>query len=194
MQDAESRMQDEEGRRTPAFCLRFSMTVPDRSEAAEYYFRYIDLVPAGDLGEILDGQSGQTLALYRAISDQQSLYRYAPGKWSIRELAAHINDSERLFVSRAFWFARGFDSPLPSFDQNIAASMARADERSWVSHIDEFRAVRAATLTFFANLPEEAWTRRGIASGNPFTVRALAYLAAGHVIHHTRILRDRYLV
>ena len=93
---------------------------------------------------------------------------------------------------RAFWFARGFDSPLPSFDQNTAMSAADADARSWRSHIDEFRAVRAATLAFFRNLPEEAWTRRGIASDNPFTVRALAYLAAGHVTHHCRILRERY--
>jgi hypothetical protein len=106
---------------------------------------------------------------------------------------SHLYDTERLFVFRAFWFARGFDSPLPSFDQNVAVSTAGADERPWRSHVDEFRAVRAATLAIFQELPADAWTRRGVASGNPFTVRALAYLSAGHVSHHTRILRERYL-
>ena len=88
----------------------------------------------------------------------------------------------------------GFDTPLPSFDQNQAIATAGADERSWTSHLEEFRAVRAATLTFFQNLPKDAWTRRGIASDNPFTVRALAYIAAGHVTHHIKIVRDRYMV
>lgn len=168
-------------------------TIPDRSEAAEYYFTYIDQVPAGDICEILRAQLPETLALLREIDDDKSLHRYEPGKWSIRELLSHVNDTERLFVSRAFWFARGFDSPLPSFDQNIAVSAAGADARAWSSHVEEFDAVRAATLTFFDNLPAEAWERRGIASGNPFSVRALAYIAAGHVIHHTKVLRERYL-
>jgi hypothetical protein len=167
--------------------------IPDRTEAAEYYFTYIDQVGPGDICEILRAQQPETLALLKSISDDQSLHRYAPDKWSIRELVSHLNDTERLFVARAFWFARGFDSPLPSFDQNVAVAGAGADDRSWNSHIDEFRAVRDATLAFFENLPMQAWGRRGIASGNPFTVRALAYVAAGHVIHHTKILRTRYL-
>jgi hypothetical protein len=106
---------------------------------------------------------------------------------------SHINDTERLFVFRAFWFARGFDAPLPSFDQDGAVASAGADERSWRSHIEEFRAVRSATSAFFSNLPAEGWSRRGIASGNPFTVRALAFITAGHLAHHVRILRERYL-
>lgn len=166
---------------------------PDRAEAAPYYFTYIDQVPDGDIIELLDAQARATTALLRKIPDEQSLHRYAPGKWSIREVVGHVNDTERLFVSRAFWFARGFDTPLPSFDQNVAVATAGAHERSWNSHIEEFAAVRAATLAFFGNLPAPAWERRGVASDNPFTVRALAYLAAGHVIHHTNILRERYL-
>ena len=168
-------------------------TAPERTEAAEYYFRYIDQVPSGDICDILEAQESETLALYRGISDERSLHRYEPGKWSIREVAAHVNDCERLFVFRAFWFARGFDTPLPSFDQNMAIATSGADARSWSSHLDEFHVVRPATIAFFRDLPAEAWTRRGIASGNPFSVRALAYLAAGHVIHHTKILRERYL-
>jgi DinB family protein len=108
-------------------------------------------------------------------------------------VVAHLNDCERLFGFRAFWFARGFDTALPSFDQNVAMTGAGADQRSWNSHIDEFRAVRAATLAFFQNLPGDAWDRHGIASDNPFSVRALAYMAAGHVVHHVAILKERYL-
>jgi len=169
------------------------ITIPDRTEAAEYYFTYIDQVPTGDVCQVLEGQLADTLALFRGISGDRSLYRYAPGKWSIRDVVNHLTDTERLFVFRAFWFARGFDTPLPSFDQNVAAAAAGADHRSWESLVEEFRAVRAATVTFFRSLPPDVWARRGVASGNPFTVRALAYVAAGHVIHHTNILRARYL-
>jgi hypothetical protein len=166
---------------------------PDRTEAAEYYFTYINQVGHGDIRQILADQADETLALLRAISDERSLHRYAPGKWSIREVVNHVNDAERLFVFRAFWFGRGFDSPLPSFDQNVAVAAAGADTSSWASLVDEFQAVRAGTVAFFASLPAEAWSRRGIASDNPFTVRALAYISAGHVAHHMRILRERYL-
>lgn len=169
------------------------LTPPDRTEAAAYYFTYIDQVGAGGICDILEAQATEVLALLRRISDARSLHRYAPDKWTIREVLSHINDCERLFVFRAMWFARGFDTPLPSFDQNVAIAAAGADARSWSSHVDEFRTIRASTLAFFRNLPDDAWMRRGIASGNPFTVRALAYIAAGHVTHHERILRERYL-
>ena len=166
---------------------------PDRSEAAPYYFTYIDRVPGDDVRRVIRTQELDVVALAERISEEQSRHRYAPDKWSIREVLGHINDCERLFVSRAFWFARGFDTPLPSFDQNVAIAAAGANARSWHSHIDEFRTVRAATLTFFDALPDDAWDRRGIASGNPFTVRALAFMVPGHVIHHMDVLRQRYL-
>jgi hypothetical protein len=173
--------------------MQVMSTIPDRTEAVEYYFIYIDQVPDGDLFTLLRAQANEIVGLLNSISDEESLRRYAPDKWSIRDVVNHINDTERLFVFRAFWFARGFDSPLPSFDQNIAVSGANAGQRSWRSLIEEFQAVRAATISFFESLPAEAWMRRGIASGNPFTVRALAYLAVGHVIHHSKILREKYL-
>ena len=166
---------------------------PDRTEAAEYYFTYINQVGEGDIRDILRAQLPETMDLLRGISEERSRHKYAPDKWTIRQVVSHINDTERLFVFRALWFARGFDTSLPSFDQNIAIATAEADERPFSSHVEEFGAVRAATLAFFNNLPAEAWTRRGIASDNPFTVRALAYIAAGHVTHHVRILRERYL-
>lgn len=166
---------------------------PDRTEAAEYYFTYIDQVPSGDIATVLETQSREIAAFLRSISDADSLRRYAPDKWSMRQVVSHINDAERVFSFRAFWFARGFDTPLPSFDQSIAISTANADERPWQSHIAEFTEIRSATQALFAGLPDEAWSRRGTASGNPFTVRALAYTVAGHVAHHVRILRERYL-
>ena len=168
------------------------IAAPDRSEAAPYYFTYIDLVQA-DVLEAMKAQSGDMLDELEAITEEQSLHCYAPGKWSIREVLGHLNDTERLFVSRAFWFARGFDTPLPSFEQEVAVAAAGAHERTWAGLVEEFRTIRLSTLSFFTNLPEAAWSRRGIASGNPFTVRALAYLTVGHVLYHMRIVRERYL-
>ena len=166
---------------------------PERNEASPYYFTYIDKVPAGDIRDTLDAQEIQFLSLLRDIPEGTSRTRYAPDKWNIREVVSHVNDAERLFVFRAFWFARGFDSPLPSFDQDIANTGAHAEERPWRTHLEEFRAFRSASVQFFNNLPDDAWSRRGIASGNPFTVRALAYMTAGHLTHHLKILRERYL-
>lgn len=171
-----------------------TMTRPDRSEAAEYYFTYIDRVEDGtDICRILEAQLPETLELLRGIPDERSSHRYAPGKWSIREVVSHISDTERVFVFRAFWFARGLDQPLPSFDQDVAVAAAGAEARTWSSLVDEFEAVRGATLAFFRSLPAEGWMRRGTASGNPFTVRALAYATAGHATHHLALLRERYL-
>ncbi len=167
--------------------------IPERTEAAPYYFNYIDRIASTDITGVLESQLDETTAFLRGISEEKSLYRYAPGKWSIRQAWSHVNDAERVFVSRALWFARGFESPLPSFDQDIAVSAAGADTIAWVGHINEFHHIRLATVAFFSNLPREAWKRSGTASGNPFTVRALAYIVAGHTVHHATILRERYL-
>jgi hypothetical protein len=166
---------------------------PDRAEAAEYYFKYIDRVLDGDIRDLLETQGRVTLATLEQISEDQASHRYADGKWSVRQVLGHVNDCERLFVARAFWFARGFDSPLPSFDQDIAMRASGADERSWASHVAEFRSVRAASNAFFRHLPADAWNCRGTASGNVFSVRALAYVAAGHELHHLALLKERYL-
>jgi hypothetical protein len=168
-------------------------TRPDRSEAAAYYFTYIDQVPEGGICDILEAQSAEAPAYFDTISEADSRRRYAAGKWSIREVLGHVNDTERVFVARAFWFARGLEAPLPSFDQNVAAAAAGADERSWRSLVAELRTVRAATLSFFRSLPADAWSRSGTASGNPFTVRALAYMCAGHLTHHLKIVQEQYL-
>jgi hypothetical protein len=166
---------------------------PERAEAAPYYFRYIDLVPEDDVLARLEAQLDEMVPFLGAISEEHSLKRYAPDKWSIRQVLNHVNDAERLFLFRAFWFARGFDSPLPSYDEKAGAVAADADRFSWESHVEDFRAARLGTLTFFRNLPADRWTAKGVASDNPFTVRALAYILAGHVAHHAAVLRERYL-
>lgn len=166
---------------------------PGREEAAPYYFKYIDRISTDDVVGEIATQLDETAAFLSSISEEKSLHRYAPEKWSIRQVVSHVNDTERVFLFRAFWFARGFTDPLASYDQDVASAAARADETSWERHLEEFRGVRLATLGFYRNLPTEAWARGGIASGNPFTVRALAYIIAGHAAHHTAILRERYL-
>jgi len=168
------------------------MKRPAPDEAAEALFAYINRVPEGDINRILETQHHAVVDLFNTISEEDSLYHYAPGKWSIRQVLSHINDSERLFAFRAFWFARGFDSPLPGFEQDVAADGAAADGRSLQSHIGEFRSVRQATLSFVQSLSPEIWDRSGVAGGSPVTVRALIYLAAGHVDHHVKIFEERY--
>ena len=167
---------------------------PEASEAAPYYFRYIDRVPDGDILGVLETQRDEMRAFLTGIPEEKSLLRYAPEKWSVRQVWNHVNDTERLFVSRAFWFARGFDSPLPSYDQDIATAAAGGEDVAWAGHVEDFLAVRGATLTFYRNLRAEAWRRRGIASGYPFTVRALAWIIAGHTLHHRAVLEEKYLL
>ena len=173
---------------------------PQPNEAASYYYGYINRVTEDDVVSVLERQLDETVAFLSDISEEQSLHRYAPDKWSMRELLNHVNDTERVFLFRALWFARGFAEDLPSYDQEIGVAGGQADKFAWASHIEEFRAVRQATLAFFHNLPgenleaaQEVWNRTGIASGNPFTVRALAYIIAGHSAHHLAILKERYL-
>jgi hypothetical protein len=166
---------------------------PGPDEAAAYYFTYIDRIESDDILSVLESQLSETTPLLENISEEKSRYRYEPAKWSIREALNHVNDCERMFLLRALWFARSLEGSLPSFDQDVAATTARADEFSWGSHLEEFRLVRMATVAFFRNLPEEAWKRKGIASGNPVTVKAIAYIIAGHLSHHVSVLKDKYL-
>ena len=169
------------------------MERPAPSETAAYYFTYIDQVPGSDPLAVIASQLDELVPWLRGISEEQSLHRYAPGKWSIRQLLSHVNDTERAFAFRALWFARGFEAELPGFDQEISTAGAEADSFSWAAHIEGFRAVRLSTVSLFANLPAAAWSRTGVASGYPFTVRSLAWIIPGHVAHHVRILRERYL-
>jgi hypothetical protein len=167
---------------------------PDETEHAPYYGRYIALVPDGDILGTLAGQIGVTLTELRQISDANSLLRYAPGKWSVREVVGHLIDAERIFAYRALRFARNDRTKLPGFEENDYVPAANFDQRPWEDLIDEFYAVRRSNLAMFRGLAEEAWFRKGIASDNEMSVRAVAYVIAGHERHHLGIIRDRYSV
>jgi hypothetical protein len=169
------------------------MTRPRPDEAPGYYWSYINRTSGDNILGLLEAQAADVSRFLTSISAERSLYRYGAGKWSIRQVWNHVTDTERAFAYRALWFGRGFAEPLISFDQDTAAGGAAADAVGWERHIEDFRAVRQATLTLFGNLPAVAWDRRGIVSGMEFSVRALAFIAAGHVEHHLAILRERYL-
>lgn len=166
---------------------------PTEAEAAEYCWRYINQVAGEDAVAALEGQLTEALALFAGIDEERSLTRYAEGKWSIRETLNHISDTERIFSFRALWFGRGLGKELPGFNQEVAVTAAAADRLAWAAHVEEFRRMREATIALFRSLPEEAWSRSGVANGNVSSVRALAFMAAGHGEHHLRILRERYL-
>lgn len=166
---------------------------PVAGDTAPYYFTYIDKVEGDDCLASMTAQMDEALALFGTISEEKSLHRYAPDKWTIRQTLGHINDTERMFVFRALWFARGLDTPLPSFEQNVAVTGADSDRLPWAAHIAEFRSIRKASIDFFRHLPPDAWTRSGTASASPMTVLSLGYMVPGHLTHHIRILRERYL-
>lgn len=169
------------------------MTHPQANEAASYYFGYIDLARSENIVSFLDNQLGEAMSFLEGISEERAQHRYAPDKWSVKQVLNHVNDGERIFLGRALWFGRGFTDPLPSFDQEIGVAGASADETAWSDLVEEFRTVRLGTLSFFRNLPDEAWYRTGVASDNPFTVNALAHIIGGHVAHHLNVLKERYL-
>ena len=166
---------------------------PQTSEAASFYWKYIDRVTVDDPVRALVQQLGEAMELCAGVSEERSMHRYELGKWSMRQALNHVTDTERAFAYRALWFGRGFTPPLESFDDKVASVGAEADRVSWAAHMEEFRQVRLATISLFRNMPGVAWTRSGVASGNVISVRALAFLCAGHAEHHLAILRERYM-
>lgn len=166
---------------------------PDESEHAPYYSRYISLVPDGDVVSALSSQIAPTLALLRSLSEVKERYRYAPGKWSVREMVGHLSDAERVFGYRALRFARGDSTPLPGFDENAFVANAKFDALPLAQLCDELEAVRAASVALFDSLDAEEWMRRGTANDKVMSVRAAAWVAAGHELHHMELLRTRYL-
>ena len=166
---------------------------PDKTEYAPFYETYVGKVPKGDLLEQLEAASKSLTTLLEDISEEQWDQRYQPGKWSIKELILHINDTERVMSYRAFWIARNSKSPLVGFDQDEFVKCSDAANRSKRSLIDEFTTIRAATLSLLKGMSTEMWTRSGIASDHPVSVRALACIILGHQIHHVGVLKDKYL-
>lgn len=168
-------------------------TRPENTEHAPYYGTYISLVAPGDVVETLDTQVESTLALVRTIPEERGGLRYAPGKWSVRELLGHVTDAERIFTYRALRFARGDETPLAGFDENSFIANSRLDARTLASLCEELEAVRRSSVLLFQSFDATEWLRRGTANGYPMSVRALAWTCAGHERHHMEILKSRYL-
>lgn len=170
-----------------------AIAAPDSSEYAPYYAKYITLVGGHDVVAALEDQPRQTLALLSTLSEEQGNYRYAPDKWSVKEMLGHVIDAERVFSYRALRFARNDRTPLASFEQDDYVRASGCGDRRLADLIEEFVCVRRATVWLFRALSPDAWMRRGIASDNPVSVRAIAYIIAGHELHHRRVLQENYL-
>lgn len=166
---------------------------PAAGEYADFYASYVARVPDGDVRVHLAQQLPETLAYIKSRGDAWAMSRYAPGKWSVKEVIGHLADAERVFSYRALRIARGDQTPLPGFDENAWVPMSSADSRSVSDLLAEFAAVRASTLALVTSFDHAAWARTGIASGKSISVRAIGYIAAGHERHHLAILKERYI-
>lgn len=166
---------------------------PNPDEYAAYYETYVGKVQSSDVLASLKNQMAETLATLRAVPEAGALHRYAEGKWTLKEVVGHIIDAERVFGYRALRFARNDATALPGFDQNPYVENSNANTRPWNDLLSEFEHVRRGTILMFKGLDDAAWLRRGSASGNEVSVRALAYIIAGHEAHHLGIVRAKYL-
>jgi uncharacterized damage-inducible protein DinB len=166
---------------------------PAAGEFNPYYGKYIDRVPDGDFIEILARQADETLAILRALTEEVAAFAYAEGKWTIKEMVGHVCDAERIFSYRMLRIGRGDATPLASFDENSYAPAGKFNERTLASLIEEFAVVRAATIALMGGMPADGWARMGSASESPVSARALAYIIAGHELHHREMLLTRYL-
>ena len=165
---------------------------PEPGEYAPYYDRYISLIAGSDILGTLDEQRRQMMLLLCGRSESDGTFRYAPGKWSAKELLGHVCDTERIFAYRALRIARGDQTPIEGFEQDDYVRNGPFAGIPLEEIIEDYISVRRATLTLLRNLDEAAWGRRGVASKNQVTVRALAYMIAGHELHHRRILEEKY--
>lgn len=166
---------------------------PPVEESGVYYARYISEVPDGDVAARLVTQLGETLAVLTSLSDDDALYRYAKGKWSVKEIIGHLADSERIFAYRLLRIVRGDTTPLPGFDENAFVAGADFDRLPLAQLLHALRLVRENTVTLVHSLRPDDWTRRGTASDTPLSARALVWIIAGHELHHRTVLQERYL-
>lgn len=166
---------------------------PSVNEYPEYYVPYVSLVPDGELLSILQENLEKMNSLAERLSEENSLFRYADNKWSIKEVLGHITDTERIMGYRLMRVGRGDQTPLAGFDENLYVKGAQTDRLPLKAILEDFAAVRKATITLIQNMPENAWTNIGLANGYDITARAIAYIIAGHETHHRNIITGRYL-
>jgi len=171
---------------------RASVKRPQPDEYASFFEKYVSLIQSDDIVGTLDAQRVQMVQLLGARGEREGNFRYAPDKWSVKEVIGHMSDSERIFSYRALRIARGDETPLPGFEQDDYIVTGGFGDRTLADLAAEFFAVRMATLMLVQSFTEDAWSRRGTASDHPVTVRAMAYVIAGHEMHHRKILDERY--
>jgi hypothetical protein len=169
-----------------------AISKPQPNEYASYYAKYIDLVQGDDILTALDQQRRDTMKLLCSRDEQDGDFRYAPGKWSAKEVLGHMCDTERVFAYRALRISRADATPMEGFEQDDYVRNGPFARIPLSEIIEDYIAVRRATLTLLRNLDEAAWSRRGIANKNEVTVRGLAYIIAGHELHHRAILQEKY--
>jgi uncharacterized damage-inducible protein DinB len=167
--------------------------VTEGYEYADYYKGYVSLVPEGDIVQVLTNQMQETVGIVSILNDEQLSYRYATGKWSIKEVIGHITDTERIMSYRLLSIARGETTSLPGYDENAYVEEAGFDEIPVRDLLENFVAVRLATIQLIKSLSKKALERKGTANGHPVTTRALMMIIAGHEIHHRHIIVERYL-
>ena len=173
---------------------KFEIARPNDDEYDAYYKNYVALVADGDIVETLSNQIAETRRVLVEIDSEKAGFRYASGKWSVRELVGHMIDAERIFAYRALRIARGDATPIEGYEQNDYVENAAFDNLNLADLTEEFVLLRRANVLMYRGLQEAAWARRGVANGCEVTVRALAYLSAGHELYHLNILRSRYLM
>jgi hypothetical protein len=170
----------------------FATIRPRAEEHAPYYERYVKRVPDGSILDTLARQRDETIALFEGLDAERARYRYAPDKWAVLDVLGHVIDSERIFSYRALRAARGDETDLPGYDENTYAPIARYVDRPLADVVEEFRVVRAASLALFKGLDEAAWDRTVTANGSHVSVRGLAWILAGHELHHRAVLSEKY--
>jgi hypothetical protein len=166
---------------------------PGADEFAPFYAGYIAKVPDGDVVDALIGGAEIAAALLAGVSEETAMRRYAPGKWTLKEVVLHCADAERIFAYRALRIGRGDVTDLPGWNEQAYAPLSGANARTLDSVLDELQSVREASVTLFEGLPEDAWPRRGTANSMPVSVRGIAWITAGHLLHHLEVMQERYL-
>jgi uncharacterized damage-inducible protein DinB len=165
---------------------------PKTGEYHPYYDRYISLIPGNDIIATLEKQFPKTIALLSGRTEEEGNFRYAPGKWALREVLGHMNDTERIMAYRLLRFSRGDQTPIEGYEQDDYVRDGPFADLTLAALIEEFKTIRAGTLTLLRNLRPQDWIRRGVANKNEISVRALAYVIAGHELHHRGVLEEHY--
>lgn len=170
------------------------MPQPVLANIPEFYHKYVQLVDEENITDALTNNAAKALAIFQSIEDEKWSYRYAEGKWSIKEMVQHMIDTERIFGYRALCIARGESQSLPGFDENTYAAASKADNRSKEDLVSEFKVVRESIIRLFRSFDEEQLQRTGIANGKRIDVNAIGFITVGHLLHHLNMLKERYSI